>query len=417
MKIASLKNILYFSILAGTSPIAFAEDLFSLTIDVNGATGKAAFSSVDDLFKKFGNNEFQSIQSNYTNTSAAIATINYRNLPILVTTEAGKQDIRLRIDSIGLDKTFSGSDRDGNLTALTDYFKKDGDNLISQFQKKLVAISPVDPIAGNPNSLQSLMVSNNFDQSFTQFATSIKTGTAIAQSASVHASNGGMTALGLRFGQYSQQGLTSKSITLPLGYVYRSFDSGGQLSINMPLTYGTVSSSSGTAQTVQGSLGMAYRQPINPQWALTPAVNVALSGSVDLGSVAAMRSFSLTSQYSFTHQGYDISIGNMISLYNTLKIQTKDFSYDPGIKNTIFRNGIMVSRPVALWDYRDLSVEVSLINTRFTGTELYNKWTNELGITLGTSKSSDLPNYLRAGLTLLKGEKSQGASINLGYWF
>lgn len=417
MKTTTSKKIFLSVLLTGASGLAFAQDLFSLTVDVNGASEKAAFSSVEDLFDKFDKQGFQSIQSTYTDTSAATATINYRNLPIFIVTENNNKNITLLIPAIGLNQTFnSAPNRDGNLDALTEFFKKDGGSIISQLQKKLAEVSPVDPIAGNPSSLQSTMVSAGFDQGFTQYASSIKTATGSVQGNGNPSSNG-LIALGLRFGQYSQQGLTSRSITLPLGYTYRGFKNGGELSINMPLTYGTVSSSSGTAKTAQGGLGVAYRQPITNQWALTPAMNVAVAGSIDLGSVAAMQSFSLTSQYSFNHEGYEISIGNMVGLYNTLKIQTKDFSYDPGIKNTIFRNGIMVSRPISLLAQKDLSIEVSFINTQFTGTELYNKWTNELGITLGTSKSSSRPSYLRAGLTLLQGQKSRGVSANIGYWF
>jgi hypothetical protein len=423
MKISTSKKILLSVLLIGSSGMAFSADLFSLTIDVNGSAGKAAFSSAQDMFDKFDNGGFKSIQGDYTDTSAATAIVDYRSLPIGITAAANSPNIELKIDAIGVTKTFIGSDRNGSLKLLTDFFKKDGGSIISQLQKKLAEVSPIDPIAGNPNSLQSTMVSTGFDQAFSQFATSIKTDAASATASGRTSGNtgasssNGLVAVGLRFGQYSQQGLTSKSITLPLAYTYRGFENGGQLSFNMPLTYGAVSSSSGTAKTAQGGLGIAYRQPITDKWALTPAVNVAASGSIDLGSVAAMRSVTLASQYSFNHEGYEVSIGNMVGLYSTLKIQTKDFSYDPGIENTIFRNGLMVSHPVTLLNHKDLSLELSFINTQFTGTALYNKWTNELGLTLGTSKSSNLPSYLRMGVTLLQGQKSHGMSANIGYWF
>lgn len=413
MKINNFKKILLSAFLAGSSSIAFSADLFSLAIDVNGATQKEAFSSAKDLLDRFNNNGFQSIQNSYTDTSASIATIDYRSLPVLITTATNSQDVTLTINSIGFTKTFTGLTRNSSFTSLRNFFKTDGGEIIARMQKKLAEVSPVDPVAGNPNSLESTMASGSFDQAFTQPSSKIQTVSAAASSSR----SNGLVALGLRFGQYSQQGLTSQSLTLPLSYTYRSFEKGGQLSINMPLTYGSVSSSAGTAKTAQVGLGVAFRQPITNQWALTPAINVAVSGSIDLGSVAAMQSFSLTSQYSFNHEGYDISIGNMVGLYNTLKIQTKDYSYDPRIKNTIYRNGIMVSHPISLLAQKDLALEVSFINTQFTGSELYNKWTNELGITLGTSKSSSRPSYLRAGLTLLQGQKSHGVSANIGYWF
>jgi hypothetical protein len=82
----------------------------------------------------------------------------------------------------------------------------------------------------------------------------------------------------------------------------------------------------------------------------------------------------------------------------------------------VYRNGVMVSRPVTVGN-QPMSVEVSFVNTQFTGSALYNKWTNELGLTVGTRRGSDLPSYLRAGITLLKGQRSSGVSFNVGYWF
>lgn len=390
---------------------AHATDIFTMEVNTGGSTGRLGFVSVPDLFDKLNAGGLKSIQNSYSDTAAASVNIGYRGLPIQIVTAANSPSVQLIIPGLGILQDFtSRATRDGNLDDLADFFKRDGGAIISALQKKLAEASPVDPIAGNPASLQSQMASSNFDQTFTAFATNIKA--APATGGQQQEGNSGLMALGLRFGHYSQAGLTTQTVTLPLSYTYRGWGEGRQLTINMPLMYGKTEG----AQIVQGGLGMAYRHPINDNWALTPSLNVAASGSVDLGSVGAMTSASLTSQYGFKFRDLDWSMGNMVGVYSTLKIKTKDYSYDPGIKNTIFRNGLMVSQPITLAGQK-LAVEYAFINTQFNGAALYNKWTNEFSITLGTSKASNLPSYLRAGITILRGQQSKGTTLNVGYWF
>jgi hypothetical protein len=130
-----------------------------------------------------------------------------------------------------------------------------------------------------------------------------------------------------------------------------------------------------------------------------------------------MVSGSLTSSYVINRDGYDIAIGNMVGYYQTLKAQAGDFSYDPGIKNTIFRNGVMLSQPINAFG-KGMSIEYSLIDTRFTGDALYTDGYDEIGITLGTNKSANSArSYLRAGVSYLTSSTAKGFTANLGYWF
>ena len=391
----------------------WAADLFKIDLTVNQGSsseqsGSSSFSTVEQLFNQLDQAGLKQVVNSYSDQANANARVDYRGLGMII--DAVGTAVTLKIPGVIPDQVFNtGNTRDDNLNLLDDFFKRDGGAILSAIQKKLAATSPVDPIAGNPNSLQSTMVSSGFDQSFTAFASSVKAAPAGAAQAS---DNSGLVALGLRFGSYSQGGLKSESVTLPLSYTYRGFGEGRQLSFNLPITVGQV----GSAKVLQGGLGVAYRHPMNENWALTPAVGLGAAGSIDLGSAAAMTSYSVTSQYTIPMDGYDVSIGNMIGRYETLKIQTKDYSYDPGISNMIYRNGALLSKGIELGG-KPMALEFSAINTVFTGSDLYNKWTNEFGVTIGTRKGSDLPSYLRAGITLLQGDRSHGVSFNFGYWF
>lgn len=412
-KIFTTQSILAAALSLAFSQGAWAADPFTLDLTVNQGTpteqtGSTSFATVEQLFNQLDTAGLKQVADTYQSTADATALINYRGLGMTI--NAVGKDVTLKIPGVIPDQLFNtGATRDDNLDLLDDFFKRDGGSILSAIQKKLAATSPVDPIAGNPNSLQSTMVASGFDQSFTAFASNVK---AAPASTAQTSDNSGLVALGLRFGSYSQNGLRSESVTLPLGYTYRGFGEGRQLSFNLPITVGQV----GSAKVVQGGLGVAYRHPMNENWALTPAVGLGAAGSIDLGSAAAMTSYSVTSQYTIPLDEYEVSIGNMIGRYETLKIQTKDYSYDPGISNMIYRNGVMVSKRVDLGG-KPMALEFSVINTVFTGSELYNKWTNEYGMTIGTRKGADLPSYLRAGISLLQGQKSHGVSFNVGYWF
>jgi hypothetical protein len=173
-----------------------------------------------------------------------------------------------------------------------DFIKKDGGATLNAIMKKLAEVSPVDPIAGNPNSLQSQMVVTDFDRNFTS---------RLASSPRRPPCGFGLVGLGLRFGSYDIDGRQSDSITLLLSYTSRSdLDPRRQLTISAP-----------SPTPVEGGKvysfnpGVSYRIPMNDNWALTPAVGYGLTGSVELASLGQMVSGSLTSSYVINRDGYE----------------------------------------------------------------------------------------------------------------
>jgi hypothetical protein len=77
----------------------------------------------------------------------------------------------------------------------------------------------------------------------------------------------------------------------------------------------------------------------------------------------------------------------------------------------------MLSSPLTVFG-KPMSIEYGLIDTRFTGTELYLNNYQEISVTLGTNRSaSSARSFLRAGASYLFSSKSKGLTLNLGYWF
>lgn len=398
--------------LAGT---AGAADLFIVDLTVNTQHAQLGFKTAEDAINSLETKNINA-QVSYTGVEPLTALMNYRGLPVSMTyATAGSTALRFQVPAAGIDITFNGAGpnvpaaRDNAQDQLVAYLKSGQD--LGKIQKKLAEVSPVDPIAGNPNSLETQMVVRDFDTAFTAYATNVAPGS-MAQAAGQVTPN--LAGLGLRFGSWSTSGLRTTAITVPISYTVRFDDHPDrQLTFTAPFT---LADSEG-AKSYYGGLGVHYRMPLATGWALTPAASWSVTGSRDLGSAAQILSASVTSSYILpVQETSSIAIGNMIGYYKTLNLTVGEYTFDPELTNLAFRNGIMYSHPVS-WFGGGLAMEYSFINTIFTGAQLYEERYNQVGVTIGTRRGTTLPTYLRAGVNYLKSEKGSGFSLNIGYWF
>lgn len=398
-----------FDITVGTGSGAMYD---AATDTISGGTVSAAFgaSTLADLKDQLTDSGLSQINANYTPTSGAIIRAGYRGLPLVLSSVNNSSAVRLDIQSIGLNKTFSAQPtRDGNTSDLFDYLKSNGASILNDLQKKLAELSPIDPIAGNPTSMQSRMVIDDFDRSFTQFASNLKA------DPSSEPGGGNLVGTGITLGSMSVGGITTGTTSIPFSYTVRNdLDPRKQLSFYAPIT---ISDSAG-AKSAGINFGVAYRFPMNDEWALMPSASYGITGSADLGAAAAMTGVSVTSQYTMKLESFDLAIGNMIGAYQTSKINAGDYSVDPQISNTVYRNGVLASFPTLAFG-RKMAFELSCILTNYTGSALYASRYQEIGIAIGTNKGANSARtYLRAGATYINGENGiTGARLNLGYWF
>jgi hypothetical protein len=389
---------------------AVAADLFTVTGSVTGLstqTQSFGFKSAEDVleFPKFEN--LHARFSNYSGTEAAAMDIDFRGLGMSVAyPTVGGNDLVLHVPSLGIHEVFSGASRDDSRKEFSDFMKKNGGDILSRIMKKLAEESANDPIAGNPNSLMGQMVANDFANGFSNFASNV------GSKSGDDSSN--LIGIGARFTSLKQDGIRNSSFTVPLSYTIRSdIDPRRQLIFNLPVTYSEV----GGAKAYNLGFGASYRLPINDEWTLTPSLSYGAAGSKELGAFGQAVSASLTSGYVISGKGYDVAIGNMVGYYSTLKLSVGDYSYNPDISNVVFRNGVLYSQPINAFG-KKMSIEYSLIDTRFTGTKLYNNGYDEIGVTLGTNKNaSSARSFYRAGATYLFSPKTKGFSLNIGYWF
>jgi hypothetical protein len=266
------------------------------------------------------------------------------------------------------------------------------------------------------------MVAFDFGSAFFPFASNIAEGDAqVAQAGGLPAGAvrgplPTLPGLGLQVAQWRDSGQTARALALPLSMTWRSdLDPRRQVSLYLPLAISDVNG----ARTTQGSAGAALRLPLARDWALSGNVGYSILKATDLGTAGKMASVSLTSSYVFRTGSGDLALGNMIGRYETLSGTVGGIDTGSGIANTVFRNGLLWSMGAPGWlGGFGRSVEFTLVNTHYTGSELYLDNYTEIGITLGTNRRADSQrSYLQGGLSYLGSSKTQGVMAHFGYWF
>jgi len=399
------------SLIVSTS--LYSGNIFS--IDVKNETTSDSFShttsDLTNLIDTLNRDELSS-NFNYTETDQIFASLDFRGLPMSLKFAENSNVLELTIPSLSITESFNGKDREASMRLLENWFKNDKSN-IENIMHELARVSPVDPIAGNPNSLMAATVSDDFMNGFQKVATQQK----------------GMKSkdfilIAPSFKSLDIDGKKSDSFTLPIGY---SFDIGDnpkeKLSLSMPLSYVRVED----AKSYNVGLGVAYSLPITDSWILTPAIKYSIVGSKNLGTLAQMASGSLTSSYTFDlGERNFFSLGNMVGHYSTVKYFDAEYAFNPHIANTVFRNAIMYSIPSDKI-YKNTSIDFFLIDTKYTGTELFLESYDEIGLSFGFNKdimnlTAKEDNYeyeeeLKLGISYLTSSKADGFEINFGYSF
>lgn len=396
----------------------------NFNVDVENQTDPGSFSQgYSNITDAIDGLKINSIKQriNYDDTHAIKSRMDFRGLPISFDYALNSTRLTLSIPSIGVTQTFDGATRDDSMDGFTDWLKKDGGATVEKMMKELAKVSPVDPIAGNPNSMMSLNVSNDFSNGFINVATKQN----ISNISNISGSSSSNNIIIVP--TYSSLDVDSKksdSYSLPLSYFF-NFDSDFRENITMslPITYIEVEG----AKSASLGFGLSYTKPIMKNWLLTPAIGYGVAGSADLASFAQVASASLTSSYSLDlPSDFVLSMGNMVGYYTTVKFISHDYAYNPGIENIVYRNALMLNMPTDSL-INNTSLEIFVIDTRYTGTALYMEQYQEYGLSYGydsvnVNMASDEEKYsirksLKIGFSYLDATKGNGFKVNFGFVF
>ena len=398
---------------------ALARDLFTIDVtvdeDVREVRGFDSFEDVVDLVEE---DAFARVNAAYTDTSIGRALIDLRGVELRAAFPSAGPEIEFSVPAVGFTQAFDDRDtREGNTRDLVEFLEDNGEDLLTDVLGELVASSPVDPVAGNPNSLQSTMVAADF-----AMGTTVGPGNGFAAEAGATAGEEGESApnlIGLqaRFGRFTSDGLDTNVIDLPISYVVPLADPRYAVILDAPLTFVETEG----ARSYAGSLGVGVRVPVLDNWSLTPALRSGATGSVEAGAAAVLLSGSLTSNFEVSLFGVDLTLGNGVSYIRSLPLAFGDYDVDYELDNVVLRNGIGLSGGTGVDLFGEpVTWEAAAVNTQFLGDELFVENATDLSVSVGTEASETglVWDSVRLGVTYtLTDSDYRGFRLNFGYQF
>jgi len=398
------KTMLLVGLLAG-SPLSHA-GVFVLTASLDGYVEEVTYSwdTLDSAIDALKNDQLQTLLPGYTGVEAASISLNLRGeMAYLTFPSAGANTLVFSIPSLNVYEVFEGGSRDESQGLWRDYLKSNT-SLLEDLMRQLVKTSPIDPIAGNPHSLMTRSVQQDYE--------------VMLRPAEVSAADGeaprNRFGIGLDYSSMESAGIKSRSLTLPLSYARALGEPNHELRLNMPITLTQV----GSAKVYETNFSGYYRRPLTARWLLGVQTGVRATGSKDLGSLGVLGGASVMSSYTWGDE-WRLTMGNLIGRNQTLTMRSDGVSYNPGIGNNVFRNGFLLASPGR---FDPLGVgrdwEWFWADTRFACTELYNRWQEEVGVSYGTPRRANARDAeLRGGFTYVKAQHAHGFRCNFGVWF
>jgi hypothetical protein len=399
------------------SGVAHAGSLFNLKITSYMEGYSAGYDTADDLFDGLHSGNLMKFVPMYDGMSQLDARLDFRGILVYANFWDMSPVLTINIPSLNLEKQFTGATRDESVHLLEEWFKHNGGGILDSLMKTLVATTPTDPIAGNPNSLMANEVSTAYEAGFNSVASS-QGGTGEARPGQ---KAGNQIFIGGTYSAFRSGEIESDKISLPLSYTFRSeSDQNKRLNIRVPINYIRIES----AEVFNVGIGMGLTYPVLDFWLITPGIDYAVVFSEDLGSAGQVITGSLTSALLFDIGSSRLSIGNMFAYGTTLEFSYDGYDYNPDIESYVFRNGIIYMIPTdALMEFT--SLELFVVDTRFLGSDLYIDNYQEAGFSYGFrtdipdsgSVITDIFQSIRLGVTYLYNKDYDGIKANMGFTF
>ncbi len=405
---------------AMASGSASADELFRVTGTLGNGAGAptqnfdVSFDNARSVIEFTESERFRREASGYRDDFSTVnGNINFRGLDIgIAFPQLGGSRVEYSIPEIGLSGAFTGFDRDDSLEQLGDYLLENSGDILRRIQRALIRSSPNDPTAGNPNSLQSQMVSQDF--AFGGFDSNANV------SSSSDTEN--RLFIGLSAGTFKAQGVRGRTVNLPLAYTVRFDDDPRyQLQFALPISYLDQSG----AKTGTVGLGAGFQFPVTSvesknQWYLTPRVSIAGVGSADAGAASILANLSMTSRY--VYDAGDIgsfTLANMAGYNFSVPFKAGDVKGDYGIKNIVAKNGVMYEKPLdfSFLGSESTSIQAAYAMTNFGGTDLYMSSFHDVSLTIGTRNAGAIGSLFRLGVNGTFGRNFNRYVLSFGYAF
>lgn len=396
-KLYGLIYILIFTLL----PTLQARQPYHATVSLEGFHKTVSAPNLVDLKRELQTSHIQRFIPLYSPRSATSLEFNLRGIKAFALFPADSSALIVQIPQIGTKKIFSGATREDSLTLFKDYIRDGGDH--HKLFKAYARYSPIDPIAGNPNSLQSQMAQADYEIGLLNPMNGCECHWSSQPTVNQYQ-------VGVSTGRAFTEGFDTTIITFPLRYSF-SPDLNKAFIIDAPISY----LRNGGASSVVGSLGIGFRFPIQTSWSLTPMVRMGAGGSLDLCTAGSFASIGLTSVYNYKIQRYVLSMTNYVGYFTTTNLWLTGVNFTYHLHNYIYKNGLSF-RTCRGWRIgtRNVNFNITFEDTYFARDDLFIKHYEEIGISLF---SNAWVRYFNNDCISLKFSYQFGRKDYRGYFF
>ncbi|UPY38525.1 hypothetical protein [Sediminicoccus sp. KRV36] len=374
---------------------AQARDNIEINYNVDGQTGQRGFSTVQGIVDALSGNALNSVAGSYTPNSPATADMNIRGIQGVASYAANSPALRVQIPVAGLDRTFQGATREASARLFQRYLEgSEGSGTLNNILRAGVHSSPIDPVAGGPNSALTQLSVTDF-----------------SAAANASAGRGSGFGIGARIGGFTAAGYDSYNMTLPIDASWRITER-DTLSFDLPLAY----TNSGGATSYAANGGVLYRRQVTEDWQMQFSGRVGAAGSIELGAGSGIYGLGMVSSYRFAlGDAWRMTVVNAINYVSTFPASIGSISVNYNVANTVFRNGIIINRDL---DYQlagfPLSVSGYAVDTRFAGSPVYVRNFQEFGVFVAPGRES----RFGVGLQLMTGDRGLfGVTMSTGIRF
>jgi hypothetical protein len=408
MKIFKTVGIV-FGVYFGLLNLASAQScnsLFSASVTTAGSTGQVCVSSIKGLYEG-ALRDLDGKFTGYTGSELVTTIASLNGIPASFVFPAGSPTLQVNIPGLNISENFAGATREASARLVHDWLKNQEFVRSSLFRAQAQS-SAINAFSA-PGGILWNAVANDFDSSLGEAATF-----SAGNQANTAGSTASLLGVGVVLSRHSVSGLTVSSAAVPLSYTVRNdIDPRRQAMLRGGL--GVVDRAG--SQSFSGRVSGAYRFPMSDQWALTPSLGFSVAGSNDAAYTVGLLQTSVTSTYLIEGNGFDVVIGNMLGYYKTLNPPVGKFTVNPDLSQVALRNGFLLSQPITLGG-RKMSVEYSASDTRYFSTSIYQRNSQELGISLGTNKSAYTSrSFFRTNLAYQRAKDAHGVVLTVNYWF
>jgi hypothetical protein len=358
MEWASLRTVAVFLLVVAIPGVGRAVDLFGVEVTYGGGTISQSASSLPDLVEALTKNQdafAPLVGQDFT------GSLTYYGIPGAVSVQVqGETQLTVTSSLTGLNRTFTGTDRDDLEQQLEDWLLKEGGKEVANLMKAAAKSSTAAIIDGNPSAATARMA----DRAFSTFGLYPATP---AMRGSTKGSYLGLWADAKR-----------STADTPIGSVDSS-----QYGFNIPWwldfskRVSLIGNMSGQYMDAEGTaiygggmdLGLGIRLASRGEadqfgWQITPFAGLHGLGTYDGASGGLLDHFGIANRFEFMlNQDVQLIVASQFSYYDSLKLEIENVEIDPELNQQVVKNAIMLDTPVgsAKW----LHVNGFAMDTRF----------------------------------------------------